>query len=110
MSQLTPAQLPIDVLLATARRPRLLRRSILSVIRAARKSAGKIKIRFVVASSGPVDETPAVLAQLRTDYPEFEILHTYCEQPLGAASARNRVLHLCVAEWLYFIDDDAYVD
>ncbi|MGZ6480571.1 MAG: glycosyltransferase [Bdellovibrionales bacterium] len=110
MSHLAPVRSPIDVVIATAHRHRLLRRCILSVMSAAKNVLGKTQLRFLISTSGDDPDTLLLIAQLRKDFPEFEFQHQHSEVPLSAAAARNRILPLCAAEWLYFIDDDAYID
>jgi glycosyltransferase involved in cell wall biosynthesis len=100
-------KLQIDVVIASFLRPQHLHRCLLSVMSAARES---MQIRFLISSSGGNGETSALLARLQDEYPGFEMIHLHSVAPLGAAAARNRALVLAHAEWIYFIDDDAYVD
>jgi len=98
----------IDVLIATYGRWRLLERSVRSLIAAA-QSQTHFQIRILICIGGGDTASVEAVSRIQTDMPSADIFTVSFPERLGAAEARNRLLPHAAAEWLYFIDDDAYV-
>lgn len=98
----------ISVLIATIDRPRLLERSVLSALVALDRSEFA-EFEIIVGVNGPDTESWEVLERLR----EGPGGHTI--RPIGflerhtPSACRNRLLRHVNGEWIYFLDDDAYV-
>ncbi|MBI3544033.1 MAG: glycosyltransferase family 2 protein [Deltaproteobacteria bacterium] len=90
--------LQVDVVLITRGRHEWLRRCIHSVRDSAERAG--IGARLLVGLNGADDESARVLHELDVGFKTFE--------PTTPADARNRLLPLSTAEWVCFIDDDAF--
>lgn len=99
----------ISVLIATFDRPRLLERSVHSALAALDRSENA-EFEIVVGVNGPDAETWEVLERLRAEPGGHSI------RPIGflerhtPSACRNRLLRHVTGDWIYFLDDDAYVD
>jgi glycosyltransferase involved in cell wall biosynthesis len=98
--------LSIDIIVPTQNRSSLLRRCLLSLFAAARNA--EISVRVLVCASGADPGTRREAEKLQSL--GIPVYFEWVEKPLSAAASRNRLLKYARAEWLFFIDDDAYVD
>jgi GT2 family glycosyltransferase len=98
----------IDVVLVTQNRPELLRRCLRSLGEAAAACEIPVSLRICcnggfVRSAVQIEELVRGLAFEKVD---IEIV----ADSLSAGAARNRLLGACRANWIFFIDDDAFVE
>ncbi len=95
----------ISLVIATFDRPRLLERSIQSAL-AALAHAGVSDFEILVGVNGPDPRSRAVLEGLSAP----ALKSFYFDRKFTPAGCRNRLIPHARGEWIYFLDDDAYVD
>jgi glycosyltransferase involved in cell wall biosynthesis len=98
----------ISVLIATIDRPRLLERSVLSALAALNRRGFK-EFEIIVGVNGPDEESRAVLERLRGVPGGNYIVPLEFGERLTPSACRNRLLGRVSGEWIYFLDDDAFV-
>jgi len=98
----------IDAIIPTRNRIEEVERCIRSLFAAASFSKEQIRFRALVCASGGHPEMSRLLDRLQTEFSELLVLRT--KDNLSAAQARNAVMTSSNADWLLFIDDDAFVD
>jgi succinoglycan biosynthesis protein ExoA len=102
--------LRLCALIVTHRRPDWLKRCVLSVSTAVAGTPG-IELSFLIWINGPDPESVTVArgleVELGNDYP----LRVECASMVSTpAEARNRALLQTDSEWIFFIDDDAFIN
>lgn len=102
-------QLCMDVIIATKYRADWLERSVQSIVDASRADE-RFKIRVLVCASGGDEQALERLRYLSARNKSVEIKWLSFKESLSPAIARNRLLPLSAGDWLFFIDDDAFVE
>lgn len=103
------AEAKISILMATYQRTQMCERSLLSIF-AAIEQTPNCEFDLVIGVNGPDRETKAMLARLR-HHKNGGLLHIHLgSQRQTPAACRNELLQFTRGEWIYFLDDDAYVD
>jgi succinoglycan biosynthesis protein ExoA len=100
--------LSVDVVLATQNRPELLRRCLKSLGEAAALCEFPVAVRLCV--NGGFHESARIAGETLKLFPFLKTQVEVIGESLRAGAARNRLLQDCAAEWIFFIDDDAYVE
>jgi glycosyltransferase involved in cell wall biosynthesis len=100
--------LSVDVVLATRNRPEMLRRCLHSLGQAAAVCDFPVAIRLSINSG--CWQSADVAKQCFKQFQFSDTQICFIEEPLRAGSARNRVLEHCRADWIFFIDDDAFIE
>lgn len=99
----------VSVLIATYNRPGLCARAVRSVFAAA-PFARELDLEIVAGVNGLDKETSNVLRELRKSAPNVRLNIVEFDERLTPAACRNRLLGHTHGDWIYFLDDDAYVD
>lgn len=108
MSTTSPPTLSLDVVLASYNRPAQLRQCIESLVAAFASGSNIYRFRILVALRESDFDSVLLMQNLKRTIAEIECsTFANIESP---GSARNRLLEKSDAEWLFFIDDDAFVD
>jgi glycosyltransferase involved in cell wall biosynthesis len=97
----------IDVLIPIRDRAAQSRQCLTSLMRAGER-VPNLDLRFLVCASGGHDAVTEMLKDVQGVCPTLSVW--FEAESLNAAQARNRLLPQAQGEWLFFIDDDAFVD
>lgn len=96
----------LDIVVLTYRRAPLLRRCLESLEGAAAEAG--VRLRTIVVVNGP---DPATSAELRGHrFPALDVEVVELPERLPCGFARNAGIERTSADWIYFADDDAWVD
>lgn len=63
----------------------------------------------VIINNNSTDNTRQVVDSFEMQYPHIQVIYAN-EEKQGLSNARNKAIEVSNAEWLAFLDDDAYVD
>ena len=106
--------LKLEAVLITHNRPDLLEQCLASLESAVDLVKDQIQLKILIGINGPSRISWPVLesrlekgSTAQTASITYEILSI--SSPLRPSAARNRVLSLAQGEWLFFIDDDAFI-
>lgn len=105
MDQNSHSTVSIDVIVASYNRPHFLRRCLESLSRA---SVSGIHLRILVSLRQSDEISRHLLEKMQSDYSQLQFWSF--DENLSPGAARNRVLKFAQSDWLFFLDDDAYVD
>ncbi len=64
---------------------------------------------LIIVDNNSTDDTPGVVKRFQQHYPNLRIIYT-TEEKQGLSNARNKGIETATADWIAFLDDDAYVD
>ncbi|MEK7357990.1 MAG: glycosyltransferase family 2 protein [Bdellovibrionota bacterium] len=98
----------LDVVVLTYRRERMLERCLRSLDAAA--GANSTRLRAIVVVNGADPATSKTLSALTGELDALEIEVVEVASPLPCGYARNAGVEKARGEWIYFADDDAWVD
>lgn len=99
----------IDVLVITRRRRDAFKKCVDSLIQAQKSVVDlPIKLNFIVGLNGEDQETQELMEQYRQIYPQNFTWKSIVQALPG--EARNQLLPHSRAEWVFFADDDIYVE
>lgn len=102
------SDLQIDVIIPTRDRSELLTRCLASLNSAVAPTT--VSLRVLLCINGNDEDTVGVTRRMQRDLVNLRIDYLFEPNRLSAAAARNRLLPAAQAEWIFFVDDDAYVD
>lgn len=98
----------ISIVMATFNRARLCERSLKSVVLAMRHCPDQA-FEVLIGVNGVDPETHGLLTRLqKEDLPLLQVFSF--ERPLTPGACRNSLVTKAKGDWIYFLDDDAYVD
>lgn len=63
----------------------------------------------VIINNNSTDDTQSIVEDFIRRYPNVMVVYAH-EEKQGLSNARNKAIEVSNAEWLAFLDDDAYVD
>jgi len=63
----------------------------------------------VIINNNSTDNTQEIVDSFMKQYPDVKVVYAH-EEKQGLSNARNKAIEVSTAEWLVFLDDDAYVD
>ncbi|BCU05880.1 glycosyltransferase family 2 protein [Allochromatium tepidum] len=89
----------VAVIMPTRNRSRLLKRSVLSLLRQTHQ-----KLEILVFDDGSTDDTAEVLADLAKKDPRVRFFHS--DVSVGIATALNRLINQCRGRFIVRMDDD----
>jgi len=100
--------LKIEVILITRFRPALLERAIRSIAGALPSLGAGHELRLKLLINGADEETSRLCKGLSAEFGFLSV----AEQPdaMRPGQARNQLLGHLTADWVFFLDDDAYLD
>jgi GT2 family glycosyltransferase len=93
----------IAIVIATYKRPMLLRRCIDCLTRQTIKHD---RYEIIVVSDGPDNDSQTLVKEFRQQYPDLHFVYSNTLKNEGPATARNTGWQLADAEWIAFTDDD----
>ncbi len=99
----------ISIILVTHHRKGVLARCLQSLKEAIKMESG-FYYEFVIGVNGPDPESKNLLLKFKKEVTHIPFVIREFDSPKTPASARNILLHEAQGEWIYFIDDDAFVD
>lgn len=99
-------RIPLDAVIVTHGRPRMLARCLASLAAA---QCPAVHLTIHVGINGADDAAAGVIKAFGNDT-GFARVRVHELERVSPAAARNRVLEACQGDWVFFIDDDAYVD
>jgi hypothetical protein len=71
----------------------------------ARQTLPRDRFEIIVVQNGPVDDTAAILDDVRAQHPDLTIRRAHCAAP-GLGRARNVGMNMARGEYVTFLDDD----
>lgn len=99
----------VSIVVATFNRPELCERSLRSVL-LAMAHLPEEAFEIIAGVNGVDPETKSVLKKLQAENPDVSLRMFEFERQLTPGACRNHLIIQAKGEWIYFLDDDAYVD
>jgi len=85
-------------------------RSLNSVFRALERSFEKNECEILIGLNGRDDASKVILERIQAANSSWTVTVIPFESPLAPGACRNHLIPGAAGEWIYFLDDDAYVE
>lgn len=67
------------------------------------------KTQFVIVDNASTDNTKDIIADIKNNYPQYEVDYYYSCVNTGVGGGRNKAFNLSKGKYVYFLDDDAVI-